>query len=219
MRRMLSNCEPATTCSHSAPGPLTLTHTGLSHSCNANTSAPTADPVANASAYRLGRTQNPMPARVMKKLAVTVGPDRPGPNVAVRCCRAAHHMTCEPRDFARVQARVNNQPAGASHHTHRRFDHRHRAGACRAVGVDAHRPPSWSPSRSRHQLVHARPAPTTQSPPGRRGLPLRSRMSALRTGGVTVVRLGTSGRATAHITGRHSWIRRLVLASVQLRGA
>ena len=67
MRRMLSNCEPATTCSHSAPGPLTLTHTGLSHSCNANTSAPTADPVANASAYRLGRAQNPMPARVMKK--------------------------------------------------------------------------------------------------------------------------------------------------------
>jgi hypothetical protein len=67
MRRMLSNCVPATTCSHSAPGPLALTHTGLSHSCNANTSAPTADPVANASAYRLGRTQNPMPARVMKK--------------------------------------------------------------------------------------------------------------------------------------------------------
>jgi hypothetical protein len=42
-------------------------HTGLSHSCNANTSAPRADPVANASAYRLGRTHNPMPARVMKK--------------------------------------------------------------------------------------------------------------------------------------------------------
>src|SRR6478672_11855072 len=38
----------------------------LSHSCNANTSAPTADPVANASAYRLGRMQNPVPARVMK---------------------------------------------------------------------------------------------------------------------------------------------------------
>jgi len=30
-------------------------------------------------------------------------------------------------------------------------------------------------------------------------------MSALRTGGVTVVRLGTSGRATAHVTGRYSW--------------
>ena len=36
----------------------------------------------------------------------------------------------------------------------------------------------------------------------------------LSTGGVTVVRLGTSGRAAAHITGRHGWIRRLVLASV-----
>src|SRR6185312_16460033 len=49
-----------------APGPLTVTHTGLSHSCNANTSAPTADQAANASAYRLGRMHNPMPARVMK---------------------------------------------------------------------------------------------------------------------------------------------------------
>ena len=33
MRRMLSNCVPATTCSHSAPGPLTLTHTGFSSGC------------------------------------------------------------------------------------------------------------------------------------------------------------------------------------------
>ncbi len=38
----------------------------VSHSYNANTSPPRADPVANANAYRLGRTQNPMPVRVMK---------------------------------------------------------------------------------------------------------------------------------------------------------
>ena len=36
MRRMLSNCVPTNTCSHSTPGPLTLTHTGLSHSCGEN---------------------------------------------------------------------------------------------------------------------------------------------------------------------------------------
>jgi hypothetical protein len=43
MRRMLSNCVPATTCSYSASGPLTLTHHGLSHSRNANTSGPHAE--------------------------------------------------------------------------------------------------------------------------------------------------------------------------------
>jgi len=98
MRRMLSNCVPATTCSHSARDPLTLTHTGSSHSCNANMSAPRADPVANASAYRLGRTQNPMPARVMKKT---------GRNHRLRCCQSrccnpgrpsGHDLAAKPDD-------------------------------------------------------------------------------------------------------------------------
>ena len=127
IRSMLSPCEPATTCSIS-PSAAIFTHTGLSHSCRPST------PAANSSAGHRQRVAvrshaqpHPLPGQVVA--AVTVGPDRPGPNVAVRCCRAAHHMTCEPRDFARVQARVNNQPARASHHAHRRFDHRHRAGA------------------------------------------------------------------------------------------
>ena len=79
-----------------APGPLTLTHTGLSHSCNANTSAPTADPVANASANRLGRTHNPMPARVMKKLAVTI---------RLRCCQSIQMLQSPSPGPATILAR------------------------------------------------------------------------------------------------------------------
>jgi hypothetical protein len=63
---------------HTAPPePRTLTHTGSSHSCNANTSAPRADPVANASACRSGRTHNPMPSRVMKNRPKPSAPKLP----------------------------------------------------------------------------------------------------------------------------------------------
>jgi hypothetical protein len=61
MRRMLSNCVPATTCSRSTPGPLTLTHTGLSHSCSASTLASTVPLVPNASAYHWAARRIPCP--------------------------------------------------------------------------------------------------------------------------------------------------------------
>ena len=115
LRRMLSNCVPATTCSHSAPGLLTLTHAGLSHLCNANTSAPRADPVVNASAYRLGRPQNPMPARVMKRL-VTIGSDAANPDAAIPVARPGHDLAAKPGDLGGMHLRINPQNVPQNRH-------------------------------------------------------------------------------------------------------
>ena len=53
--------------------------------------------MVNASAYRLGRTQNPMPARVMK--AVTVGSDAANPDAAIPVARSGHDLAAKPGDL------------------------------------------------------------------------------------------------------------------------
>ena len=67
--------------------------------------------MANASAYRLGRTQNPMPARVMKKT---------GRNHRLRCCqsipdaaipvaRSGHDLAAKPGDLGGMHLGINPQ--------------------------------------------------------------------------------------------------------------
>jgi hypothetical protein len=61
--------------------------------------------VANASAYRLGRTQNPMPARVIK--AVTVGSDAANPDAAIPVARPGHDLAAKPGDLGGMHLRIN----------------------------------------------------------------------------------------------------------------
>jgi hypothetical protein len=54
----------------------------------------------------VGRTQNPMPARVM---TVTVGSDAADPDAAVRVARSSHDLAAKPDSFGGMHLRINPQ--------------------------------------------------------------------------------------------------------------
>ena len=57
----------------------------------------------------MGRTHNPMPPRVMKGLAVTIGSDAANPDAAIPVARPGHDLAAKPDDLGGMHLRINPQ--------------------------------------------------------------------------------------------------------------
>jgi hypothetical protein len=69
--------------------------------------------------------------------AITIGTDRPVQMSQSESRRTTQDMTCEPRNLVRADTRITNQPARASHQSHRRFEHGQRARRDQTVDPDS----------------------------------------------------------------------------------
>jgi hypothetical protein len=65
--------------------------------------------VDNASAYRLGRTQNPHARTGDEEEAVTIGSDAANPDAAIPVARPGHDLGAKPGDLGGMHCRINPQ--------------------------------------------------------------------------------------------------------------
>jgi len=106
----LSNCVPATTCSHSAPGPVTLRHTGLSHSCNAKHVRTQSRSGGQRQRIPVGPHAESHAPTGNEISAVTIGSDAADPDAAVLRRPVRPRSCCEPGDPRRHAP--SDQPTG-----------------------------------------------------------------------------------------------------------